>query len=416
MKYFKIKLKSAALQYALLIAVLVAILLSSFLLLNFTHQKFKHQSYKLLDRNSEMNNGIYYALNKSFLDNDSLARNTSVGVNIIREKAWGNFLLITSTFEGSSSERNALVGHQNNSGKSLMLQEPNLPLVLIGNASLGGSVYLSKHGIKPGSIGGYSYYNKTLINGSVFNAKNLPKLDPKWLKNSKDRLLNQELEKHIWEPFKVRDYTNSFNIPTTRLISDTTIVISSTIVGNILIKSNVEIIVTPNAIINESVLIAPRIKILRGSEFKGHLLANEQVILEEDVKLLYPSSIALLHSSEANNASVKKGEEPIIINKNSLVEGSILYYSTTPFTRTSNSSILIKNKAKILGEVYSTNSIELEGEVTGTVYAYNLVVNKFDGSYINYFYNGKLNSFTANMRFSGLPLENKNKSVAKWLY
>ena len=80
--------------------------------------------------------------------------------------------------------------------------------------------------------------------------------------------------------------------------------------------------------------------------------------------------------------------------------------------------IKIEPDAKVVGEVYCTKNLELEGIVNGNVSTDSFIALEDGSVYQNHFYNGEIHSSNLDRSYSGLLLASRtnNKKVMKWLY
>ena len=179
----RLKLKAGALQLTTFIIVVIALLLTAFILLVHVHKQFQVQSDFIVETTKQSNDGMDYALQNSILLNDTTTiRLDSEDYKTLKvyRSFWGVFEIVvsTATIKNNRFQKIALIGSkQPESNRSaLYIQDNNKPLVLVGNTKIEGLAYLPKQGVKPGYIGGQSYYGSQLIHGSTRVSSILPKL------------------------------------------------------------------------------------------------------------------------------------------------------------------------------------------------------------------------------------------------
>lgn len=416
MKVFK-KIKASALQYTLLVSVVVAILIGSFLTLTHIHTFFGIQSEQLLTIVDASNNGINYGLRNDTAIQDSISIPFENNTTILSKSSWGGFSLLKSKAAIRQKQfiKTALVGMEKSATKdAVYLAETRQPLVLVGDSELQGDVYLSNRGIKAGVISGNYFTGQQLITGNVKETSGiLPVLDIKW-ENDIDRWLHYIPTNEEIIPIQ-EIQQNSFKEGTKFIYRPNLISLKENYVGNIVIKSETEIMVEPFASLTDVFLIAPKITVKKGFTGSIHLLAEETVTIEESVSLHYPSSIVLKKkdSQSIENPSIPT---PIFIGKNNSIAGTILFLSKEQQKDDTKVAISIDEGTEILGQLYIEGNTELYGTVEGMVYSERFITNKFGSRYINHLYNGKILSRQLPESFCGLPLSTKRKGVAKWLY
>lgn len=417
MRLFK-KIKASTLQYTLLVSVVVAILIGSFLTLTHIHSLFGIQSQQLLRVVDASNQGIDYALQNDVEIQDSISVFFENSTTILSKSTWGGFSLLKSKASIGQKEfiKTALIGMgKSTSRDAIYITELRQPLVLVGDSEIQGDAFLSDRGIKAGIIAGNYFTGRQLINGNVRQTPGvLPQLDGKW-RNDIDGLLRYIPSNEEIIPIQ-ETQQNSFTERTKFIFSPNSISLGEHYTGNIVIKSEMEIIVEPFARLTDVFLIAPRIIIKKGFSGSVHLLGQETIVIEENVNLVYPSSVILKEKDTQVLENLNNRSSPITIGKNSFITGTVLFLSKEEKRDETQIAISIDEGTKIMGQLYIEGNTELFGVVEGMVYTERFIINKFGSRYVNHIYNGKvLNSPLPNV-FCGLPLSTKKKGVAKWLY
>lgn len=414
------KLRGSALQLTILISVVVALLLSSFLLLTYNYQFFNIQSDQYHQVIDNSNQGITYSLDpaNNFTDSIQLVED-NIELTIIKKEFWGGFTKIESnaSTSGKSFSKIALTGAKMyNQRKAIYLSETQQPLVLAGDTKIVGDIIVSDKGIKAGVISGNYFNEKTLLSGSI-KATNgiLPELDPSWTEYCQS-LLNYTPDTKDNVVMLEGENTHSF-LESAKIIFDREqIIIGKKIIGNCIVRSLTEIIVTSHAQLQDILLVAPKITIESGFKGNVHALSDENILIEENVNLVYPSSLSLIKADNQEKTIVEKGKEPIVISDGSMVSGTVIYQGTYESRNDSNTAIWLQPSSLVKGEVYCSGNVELSGSVHGSIYANKFVVNEFGSKYLNHIFNGKVLSDQLIESYSGLPFLSETKSIVQWLY
>ncbi len=410
-------------QFAILVATIIAILLGSFLTLSQTHLFFNTQS-KILDHVIDSANaGIQYSLRKEHALLDSVSIENDIYTKMIKKTSWGGFLSIKSTTSAKtkSFSKMALVGSEySNPALGIYLTEGMLPLMLVGNTVIEGDAFVSQQGIQSGIIAGHYFNGRELIKGNINLAKQiLPELDPILINNIKRYL--------EYVPFKSNEVMqresinkNSFFEKTFFVYDENKIILTETYIGNIIIKSEDEVVITSSAKLTDVVVIAPKISIEEGFTGSASFIAEEKIVIAENVQLDYPSSLILINTKIDESVAVPKGEEPIFIPDNSSVHGTVIYLderiekmnnAMNLFTHISIAPMGIVN-----GYVYCQGNIELMGTVTGAIYTNLFLSREFGSVFMNHIFNGKVLGRNIDPAFGGLPFKESDKAIVKWLY
>lgn len=413
------KIKASALQFAILVSVIVALLLGSFMTLTYSHQFFKIQSQFLLDVVQESQLGIEHSnRTESSLIDIGEFENENLDVSVDRG-FWGGFMTVKSNavIKTKSFTKMGLVGAGvTNPKTSIYITDPQTPLVLVGNTQIKGTAYVSDKGIKAGVISGNYFQGKELVRGDIKRSNAvLPALDDRWL-NGTRRLLDNAFPPGFEMISSSAQNTASFFESTKMIYSTGNLSLTEEYIGNLIIKSDSEIIVSKYARLTDVVLIAPKITVKSGFTGTAHFLANSSIKIEENVHLAYPSSIILIDKNNDLKKNIPKGEEPIYISENTSINGSIIYLPKETSNTHTNTSITLRSNAMVTGSLYCQGNVEILGTVVGPVYTNRFVANEFGSKYINHIYNGRLLGADIAKQYCGLPFKNVKKGVAKWLY
>ncbi|WP_417800658.1 hypothetical protein [Tenacibaculum sp.] len=405
------KVKAGALQYVLVISVIIAILILAFITLIHLHKKVQLKG-ALYKKSIENVQHTFDLLKTQKLNETNLNQlnNTS-----IITKDWGIYksVHVTSSEKNEFFEQIGLLGSFNRKKKALYLQENNKPLAIVGNTKIVGDASIPKLGIKRGNIAGTSYNRNTLLYGrSTLSSTKLPEIEnintikkyvSSHLLDGKTSFFELEESKHFKNSFKKETLVYNSNYPIhLKNISLT---------GNILIKSNSSITIHTSAILEDVILVAPKITVQNRVNGTFQAFAKDTINVQSNCTLHYPSALVVI-----NEKKIDTNNNPeIIIEENCQIKGSILLYSTSK-TMNFNPQIHIKEKTTVTGDVYCNQNLELLGTVYGSVYTNHFLTKQFGSTYINHVYNVEINSTKLPNQFSGLPIKNQNYSVAKWLY
>jgi len=411
-------------QFAILVSVIIAVLLGSFLTLSHTHRLFNLQSNLLVKTIDNVNLGIEYGNSTKTIFTDSITlppKEENSANTTVRRRFWGGFELLESesSFKATKFKKLALVGSQlPKEPISLVISENKIPLVLVGDTKIEGTAYISNKGVKAGSISGHYFTGTKLVNDQIHYGQNmLPKLLPSWEHHITQLLYFIPSQEDMVIPIE-EENKNSFFKPTQIIYQPESLVLNETYIGNILIKSDFEIRISKHATIMGATLVAPKIIIEKG--FLGNLscIASESIVIEEGVKLSYPSALIVKESNSATEQPTNATEATISIVGDSHISGYLVFLEdrNPSSTNRTKANIAIGAKATIQGQVYCQGSTQLDGTVEGSIFTRRFVTKGFGSVYVNHIYNGKILGYDLNSAYCGLPFLNHNKGVTKWLY
>lgn len=423
-----IKLKSGALQFTVFVAVLIALLLSALILYAYTFIYMKEQSKGAIENIQLSNIGFSYLLEQQELITDTISVDftenelQTIKVNL---SPWGIFqkAFVVSQFRKKIFKKVAIIGSLINSEEdpTLFLQETHNPLTVVGNTTIKGNIYLPAQGVKSGYIAGNSYYGTELVYGDVKKSTlTIPKLHSSIIESvlfyqKKYKLLNAE------------DYINletnerialSFKEKTKGAFSTKTIVLENkNVVGNIIIKSDTLIRIKNTAFLKDIILIAPNIEIEDGVVGNFQAIASQRITVGKKCKLNYPTALVLYQDNNGVSNVVTSNifENKIFIDSGSIIRGSVLY-SQTKEIPDFQTQIVLEKEAQVKGQVYCNGNFELRGTVSGSVYTKQFLANQAGSIFVNHIYEGVIENQTIPVIFGGTILENKPKTIMKWLY
>ncbi|WP_405610873.1 hypothetical protein [Polaribacter sp. Asnod1-A03] len=425
MNFFQ-KIKAGALQYVLVISVVIAIIIFAFISLVYLQQRMniKYQFTKDAINNVQMGFDIFKQKKITYNTETPInfSDNTETVTTLIK-KHWGIFdlAIVNSKVKNEFFQKVGLLGFQSSKRDALFLQDNNNALVLVGKTKIIGDASLPKRGVKSGNIAGESYYGNELIYGTIkASTSSLPKI--KNIKYVKDFYKNYQSSG--MESFELEiglKLYQSFTENTLIYESINSIVLEDiSLRGNIIIVSKTAITIKPSAILEDVIIMAPRINIEKNTTGNFQAFANKLIKVEANCTLNYPSALILLEdenqssTSNSNNQQLKPIDDvPIAIAENSEIKGFVIYHSEIK-TLNYKAQIQIEASVLIKGEVYCSKNLELQGTVFGTVYTNNFLVKKSGRIYINSLYNGVINSKEIPIQYAGLLINDSN-SVAKWM-
>ena len=331
---------------------------------------------------------------------------------------WGVFDLIkvTSQIKKESFQKWALIGGYNNQRPALYLQDKNRPLVVVGNTVISGNASLPKSGIKRGNIAGHAFHGEQLIYGNINQSKSqLPGFsNTNYLKNIKENIYNNDSLEFI-QINEDQRLVNSFIKPTKIYRQNKRIDLEYVqLTGNFIIESDTLIRVHKTAVLQDIILIAPKIEIDEDVQGNFQAIATRKIEIGANSKLSYPTALLLIDENLLQTNS-KKNINQIVINDNVEVKGLVCYLSSDS-KNNYQAQIKIEENANVIGEVYCNQNIELKGEVTGSVYTKGFIANQNGSVYQNHIYNGKIIVDDLPKQYSGFLFEGLPKQIVQWVY
>lgn len=419
---FLFKLKSGALQLTIFIGVIIALLLSGLILYAYTFGFFKEQTKHTINIIKGANSGLYFALQAKNFDEDTLVFDIDEEKKYsakIHSSLWGVFqkVSIKTIHKNKFYIKSAIVGSKLSAENSptLYLQETYNAFNVAGNTKIKGNAFLPEQGVKSSYVLGEGYNSNVLVYGQTKRSKTtLPKLDKAYLKRIEEYLKHDNTSL----PFSqlgLRN-VNSFKNQTQIFYSEQPIDIDKMeIVGNIIIKSNVSIKISKENKITDIIVIAPNVQIEDGFTGSLQIISSKNINIGKDCTLKFPSSVFVLDEENIKFQAVST-KPKISIGQNSSVRGCLVYYNKINNHSQFNSNVFIDENSKIKGQVYCTGNLELKGNVAGSVYTKQFVLNAGGTVFVNYLYNIIIENENIPKNYGGILFEDDAKILMKWLY
>lgn len=416
-------IKAGALLYAMFLVIVISITCSSFILINYYNNTYVLHAFKQEQLFKDVHSGINYGL----VFHNDIPVNQEIAINlfedeqhgiVLHKKPWGAFYSLTakSKWRNKSATKNALIGSNiNNSEKvAVYLTDQNKPLSLTGKTTIVGNCYLPKSGVKRAYIEGKSFSGNKLINGLKKNSsKNLPLINDEIIQdnyshfslNPNDSVVDFEL---ILEKDSI---INSFENKTLVLYSSFSITLSNKVIaGNVIIKSDRNIVVESSSNLNNIICYAKGIIIEENSQASAQFFVQDSIIVGNHCQLNYPSVIALLGKGNTSN------QRKIIIGKEVTLKGSVFLYNEN-YDKKNQAYISIDLDSEVMGEVYSSELLELKGDVKGGVFCKSFILATPSSVYQNHLMDVTVDRTKLSEYFVGVALteEINHHQIIKWL-
>lgn len=412
----QLKIKAGALQLTLFISVVIALLLGAFILYVQLQSRIEKQHYFVQETITNAQKGIEYGLRNKLPVNDSISLLADDDEAIkVKSSYWGILTKLTSeaNIKNFQFKKVAFIGTKKDLDKNIALQlaDFNKPLVLVGRTKIQGNALLPRQGVKAGYIAGVPFYGTQLIKGNISVGSQLSKFSSEKKKYLKNVFSKPKAESDFIDLSIKREWQNSFNNESKIIYSNSAIHLDGlNLKGNIKIQSATKITIAASAKLTDVLIVAPMIEIEQNVVGTFQAVASEELIVNEGVKLEYPSVLVLAENDKEDVTSFMK------ISKGSHIKGMLVYLGKESFNN-NETQLFLDQDAKVTGEVYCNKNIELLGSVYGSIYATNFIAKQSGSIYLNHIYNGTILMDELPNDYVGLSFtKNSNKSVLKWMY
>ena len=395
-------LKSASLINAIFVCLMVSIISSGLISISYYHKMFENKLESLeahINRNESALN--YYLNNKELVNSEGGIHEFDLFddgiVSHVKKKSWGFYDVVTCKTEHKtdSIRKTVLVGYGNNKSKqlALYLTDYDKALKLSGATQITGTMFVPNGRTELAYING-NKGNSVVLKGSQKESKNrLPKLD-------KD--VSIEVERYPFLTINAlkekADLVNAFDAPTKVLdFRGIEHVKDVSFKGNFILYSNSVLSINASAVLEDIIVKAPVVNIAAGFKGTVQIIADTQVVVEDNVVLRYPSSIYIKNDEE---------DVSVVLNGNSKVLGGIVIHGNT-YNNSLQRQLTISKDAMLIGDIYCYGRLQLDGSVLGSVYTDRFTLKTKSSSYENTILNGKIDNSKLPAFFVRLPLFNR---------
>ncbi|MDO6758566.1 hypothetical protein Q4566_00020 [Tamlana sp. 2_MG-2023] len=399
-------IKAGSIAYAILICIVVGVFCYALLMISSYSKMHQTMLFTSTELHSNNESAKQYFLSKA----NDISQNNSIDlfdngiVSSAEVKPWGFYqiLVTTSNFKTDTIRQTVLIGEkQQDDGLALYLTDNNKALFMVGKAIIKGNVFIPKKGIKQGYITSNAYTNTKILLGS----KSVSKAQLPELKTTFFKFENQQTERiDLRELSDSIKYYQSFAEKTLFIDAIETELLQKKLSGNIVIESKDSLYIKKNNVLDNVIVKAP--KVVFESGFKGsvQVVADQLVVLEENVILKYPSGIFIHHGETAH--------KEIRLKNSSKLLGAIVLDDQN---RSADKLISIEENVEIVGDVYCSGEIALEGSVIGTVYTNSFYLRTDASIYDNYIMDGVIDKKNLPDNFLKVSLFNNiNKRERKY--
>ncbi|WP_281635421.1 hypothetical protein [Flavobacterium marginilacus] len=172
--------------------------------------------------------------------------------------------------------------------------------------------------------------------------------------------------------------------------------------GNFILRSEDSIRVKKNTVLEDVILIAPKITFEEGFKGTVQAFATKEIEIEQKVTLNYPSVICLYNETP----EVSK----IKIKKESQITGAVILFGSS-IEMIDKNSIEIDEDSLVIGDLYCTGKLMLKSNVYGSVYTNRFFLKTTSSSYDNMISDIEINTNKRPDYFISIPLFNTQKTA-----
>lgn len=393
-------IKAHSLLYAVYVCLIVSIICGALLyysnLYNLLNQFYNSREELYIQNQSALN----YALSNADIENDVVNPETGVTTNYeLKSHGLLNVIVVKSCLKNDTITSAHFIGHYATKQMALYLSNISNPLSYSGNVKLIGNKKLPSKFIDEIYINN-TQNNLKLVGSIELSESILPEINSDFKKvfqetNSQKLLLKDLVRSHD------SIYFNSFMSKTIEIQLPSAVLQNVIIKGNFVLYAKDSITINENNVLEDVIVKAPIIRISKG--FKGNIqaFANKKIIVESNVLLSYPSVLSIYNNSD------EKSE--ITINDNVTIYGAIVLFGT-PLIRMDDNSIVVKEKSLIIGDIYCTGKLMINGSIYGSVFTNRFFSKTMSSTYDNCIIDAEIDITKRPDYFISIPLfKSKNE-------
>ncbi|WP_324760173.1 hypothetical protein [Sphingobacterium thalpophilum] len=406
-------LKAAALYLVLVISLIVSVLLGSLIYLAFFYrdQEARFSRKEMLRQQAEA--GFVLASSRDFphVQDTALTNVLQQGDSVYVSKfKWGlyDIAVVRARMQQDSVMKNALLGAAPADSTVLYITDEDRPLSVSGETVIKGTAFLPKSGVRPSYVDGeYFKGNEKIVEGqSKDSDRQMPTLDSDRLSYVQSLVKGDSTIVNLLPSGTTTG--NPFHLPTARyrLISGQT-ELRDSLLGNVQLIADSTITIPANTVLQDVIVIAPCIRIEKGFSGAAQFFARDSLILEDNVSLLYPSTVAVI-GNEGKSMSMRVGNSCKIL-------GTVLLYepkrSDMPSLASFGKDCLIQGDLIVYGLLDYSKGMQVHGRTA----CYRFLYKSPSSMYENFLVNIKFDRSRLSPHFlhSPLVLPDRKKLVNK---
>lgn len=392
--------KAHSLLYAIYICLIVSIICGALLyfanLYNQLNLHYNLQEEMYIHNQSVVNFALGNQISQEELPIDE---NSGIEGNYeVKQYGLLTMLLSNSILRNDTISSAHFVGSYSTSKTAIYLANFTKSLSYSGTVKLVGDNMLPTTYIEPSYI--TNKPNNIITKGkTTISELILPEINPNFKKIFEG--INAE-KTSLSEVQKPKDslFFNSFH-NTTKEVYVNSILGDIIFKGNFVLWSKDSIRVKKNTVLEDVILIAPKITFEEGFTGTVQAFASKGIELEQKVTLNYPSVVCVYNPLS---------EESLIkIKKECKITGAVVLFGNT-LENINKNNIEIDQEGLIFGDIYCTGKLDLKSKVYGSVYTNRFYLKTASSTYDNMISDIEINTTKRPKYFIAIPLFETKKT------
>lgn len=394
-------IKAHSLLYAIYVCLIVSIICGALLFISNLYNQL-NLYYNLQEELYIQNQSVLNFALGNKTTQEAIEKDENSGIEGSYEtKSYGllSIVLAQSYISNDTVSSAHFVGAQNRDKNAIFLTNLSKSLYYSGKVKIVGNNQLPSTFIETSYIN--NNLNQLTVEGKNTVAESqLPEINPDFKKIFQGLKSEKAKLSDVDRPKDSLFYNSFFNL--TKEITITSSLGNSIFKGNFILKSKDSIRVKKNTVLEDVILVAPKITFEEGFTGTVQVFATKGIELEEKVILKYPSVLCIFNDST--------DESKIKIKQECQITGAIVLFGNNN-NHIDKNTIEIDEKGLLVGDLYCTGKVMLKSNVYGSVYTNRFFLKTTSSSYENMISDIEINTDKRPAYFISMPLFNTQKTT-----
>ncbi|MDR2064261.1 MAG: hypothetical protein LBP85_00920 [Prevotellaceae bacterium] len=316
---------------------------------------------------------------------------------LVEREQWGLYELVSVSSANRKAHQTCIIGLDSAYADDVNFyyQENKSALTLAGKTNLNGRVSLPAKGIIYGQIKSIFFSGKKIENSKISVSKELPNATNDFQKYIDNLFSLQNVDEAVVGDSSI--YADFYNNSIKYLSAQSNKTALYLLKGKIILTGD-EITVSSDSKLNDIIVVANKININRNFEGSLQIFSRDTVIIEENVKMNYPSGVF--------------SRKYIKIGDNAQINGYVIVDNPDKID-TRKANYIQSRLAKVRGLLYIRGAAQIQGIVSGKAYVSRSVFYSPQGYYNDMLYDTTIleNSETAYPFWLG---GSQKRKIIKW--
>lgn len=307
-------------------------------------------------------------------------------------------VLVASTISRTDTVSSAHLVGQYTDSPTICLSNSNAPLSYVGDVTINGKLLLPSTFIKP------TYFNNKrsalMQNGPIAISDHALPPVKRALKKIFDTPRNPAI---TLQAARAGDSVchNTFLHPAKEILIEGRLS-NAVIKGNFIIRAKDSIYVDKKNVLEDVILIAPKIIFEQGFSGSVQAFATQKITINDEARLNYPSVVCVFRNTDFEQTEIK-------IGKHVSIQGSVIMAGNESGS-SDNTTVSIEEGGRIVGDIYCTGKLMLKSNLYGSVFTNRFFYQTVSSTYDNLLADVTIDGPKKPKYYVGIPLFENDRS------